>query len=188
MRWGAGRPACKGKAEACMRLDVRDWARRGLLRPGYQGTWSWSNSQTGEHTGSIGFCIEDGFAALSYSLNGQPRTQRIPMLRTSCNYGGSRPWFACPHCRDRVAVLYMRRGAFCCRKCAQVAYYSQSEDECGRAWRKQQKAEAKLDSNWRRPKGMHHATRERLLQTIWDCEETRDMAIAAFMAKVGFVF
>jgi hypothetical protein len=37
MRWGAGRPAHKGKAEACMRLDVREWARRGALVPGYSG-------------------------------------------------------------------------------------------------------------------------------------------------------
>lgn len=37
-RWGAGRPAYKGKAEACMRIDVREWHRRGTLRPGYSGT------------------------------------------------------------------------------------------------------------------------------------------------------
>lgn len=188
MRWGAGRPAHKGKAEACMRLDVREWARRGTLVPGYSGSWSWSNSHSGERTGSIGYRIESGEAVLSYSLNGEPRTQRVPILRTPCHFGSARPWFGCPHCRARVAVIYLRRGGFYCRKCAQVAYYSQSEDECGRAWRKQQKAEAKLGANWRRPKGMHHATRERLLQTIWECEETRDMAIAGFMAKVGFVF
>jgi hypothetical protein len=37
-RYGAGRPGYKGKAEACMRLDVRMWARRGTLTPGYSGT------------------------------------------------------------------------------------------------------------------------------------------------------
>lgn len=185
MRWGAGRPAYKGKAEACMRVDVRDWARRGTLKPGYQGTWSWSNSQTGEHTGSIGFCIEHDCAVLSYALNGEPRTQRIPMLRTSCNYGGSRPWFACPHCRNRVAVLYMRRGAFICRKCAQVGYYSQSEDCIGRAWRRQQKAESKLGEHWQRPKGMHEATRRRILDEIIECERMRDDALAMVLAKFG---
>jgi hypothetical protein len=111
----------------------------------------------------------------------------VPILSTTCNYGGTRPWFACPHCASRVAVIYLRRGGFYCRKCAQVAYHSQSADECGRTWRNQQKAEAKLGVGWARPKGMHHKTRERLLAVIWACEETRNIAIARFMAKVGFV-
>ena len=170
-----------------MRLDVRHLARRRALAPGSSGSWSWTVTGTGEEVGSIGYRMEAGALVLSYSINGDPRTQRVPILRTPCNYGNTRPWFACPHCMARVAVIYMRRGGFYCRKCAQVAYYSQSEDECGRSWRKQQKAEAKLDAHWRRPKGMHHATRERLLQTVWECEETRDLAIAAFMAKVGFI-
>lgn len=123
-RWGAGRPAHKGKAEACMRLDVREWARRGTLVPGYSGSWSWSNSYSGERTGSIGYRIEGGEAVLSYSLNGEPRTQRVPILRTPCHFGSGRPWFACPHCRARVALIYLRRGGFYCRKCAQVAYLS----------------------------------------------------------------
>ena len=186
MRWGAGRPAHKGKAEACMRLDVRLWARRGMLAPGYSGTWSWSNSHTGERTGSIGFRISGAMAILSYALNGSTRSQTVPIVTTPCNFGSSRPWFACPLCHERVAILYLRRGGFYCRTCAKVGYYSQSEDACGRAWRKQQKAEAKLDPNWQRPKGMHHATRERLLETIWECEEVRDRAIAGFLSRLGF--
>lgn len=188
MRWGAGRPAHKGKAEACLRLDVPHLKRRGALRPGASGSWSWTNSSTGEHSGSIGYRTEGQTLVLSYSANGEPRTQRVPILRTSCNYGGVRPWLGCPHCGGRVGVIYFRRGGFYCRKCAQVAYYSQSEDECGRSWRRQQKAEAKLGENWQRPKGMHHATRERLLQTIWECEERRDLALAGLMAKIGLDF
>lgn len=166
-----------------MRLDVRDWVRRGILAPGCSGTWSWSNSYTGERTGSIGYSIEEGAAVLSYSLNGEPRRQRVPILRTPCNYGNTRSWFACPQCATRVAVIYLRRGGFCCRKCARVAYYSQSEDAVGRAWRVQRKAEARLGENWARPKGMHTKTRERLLETIWRCEEVRDRAIGQFMLR-----
>ena len=182
MRWGAGRPAHKGKAEACMRLDVRELARRGLLRTGHSGTWSWSNSLTGESAGSIGYRIEAGAIVLSYAMNGERKTQRVPILRTACNYGNTRPWFACPHCRARVAVIYCRRGGFYCRKCAGVGYYSQSEDACGRSWRVQQKAEAKLGKNWTRPKGMHATTRDKLLAIIWRCEELRDEELARFMA------
>lgn len=185
MRCGAGRPAEKGKAEACMRLDVRVWHKRRLLWPGHSGTWSWSNSHTGEQTGSIGYRIEQGAAVLNYTLSGEPRMQRVPILHTACTYGGTRPWFGCPNCYARVAVLYMRRGGFCCRSCARVNYYSQSEDVCGRAWRKQQKAEAKLGETWTRPKGMHTATREKLIDIIFQCQERRETVIAAFILRMG---
>lgn len=171
-----------------MRIDVRQWARGGMLKPGYAGTWAWTNSQTGERTGSISFRITQASAVLSYSLSGMAHSQAVPIVTTRCNFGSSRPWFACPLCRERVAILYLRRGGFYCRPCAKVGYYSQSEDACGRAWRKQRKAEAKLDPNWQRPKGMHHSTRERLLQTIWECEEVRDREIAGFLSRLGFKF
>jgi hypothetical protein len=93
----------------------------------------------------------------------------------------TRPWFACPHCRARVAVIYMRRGGFYCRRCSQVAYYSQSEDAIGRGWRVQQQAESKLGKGWARPKGMHQATHERLLSIIWECEERREAALSRFV-------
>jgi hypothetical protein len=120
---------------------------------------------------------------LSYTLNGEPKTQRVPIQRTPCNYGGTRPWFACPHCLARVAVIYLRRGGFYCRRCARVAYYSQSEDACDRSWRIQRKAEAKLGENWARPKGMHHKTRERMLDIIWRCEELRDRELELYVAR-----
>ena len=62
-----------------------------------------------------------------------------------------------------------------------IAYSSQSDDAMGRAWRTQAKIEARLGPNWTRPKGMHQATRERLLSLIWDCEARRDLALARFV-------
>ena len=181
MRWGAGRPARKGKAEACLRLDVLHLRRRGALRPGAAGSWSWSNTSTGEEVGSIGYRTEGATLVLSYSMNGEARSQRVQILQTSCNYGGTRPWLGCPHCAGRVGVIYFRRGGFYCRKCAQVAYYSQSEDGIGRSWRVQRKAEAKLGEGWARPKGMHATTREKLLQVMGRCEERRDLEIERFL-------
>jgi hypothetical protein len=78
MRCGAGRRAYSGKAEACMRLDVREWARRGKLSPGYAGSWSWSNSYTGEHTGSTR-CGARG------RLRTHPRTRRGALRRWCCS-------------------------------------------------------------------------------------------------------
>lgn len=182
MRWGAGRPPSKGKAEALMRLDARDLARRGSLVNGCSGTWRWTIKGTGEETGSIGYRVEDGALVLSYSLSGEPKTQHVPILATPCNYGGARTWLACPNCRARVALLYLRRGGFYCRSCARVAYYSQSEDVSGRSWQVQRKAEAKLGEYWARPKGMHETTHQRLLAIIYECEEQRDIELARFMA------
>ena len=79
-----------------------------------------------------------------------------------------------------------------CQRCGsnsptRVAYYSQSEDELDRSWRKQSNAEAKLGEHWARPKGMHHKTRDRLMLTIRKCEEMRDRALAAFIVPHGWL-
>ena len=81
-----------------------------------------------------------------------------------------------------MAVLYLRTNGFACRCCQRVAYASQSGDDLDRGWRRQRKAEAKLGENWQRPKGMHDTTHRRLLSTIWDCEERRDVALAHHLA------
>ena len=52
MRYGAGRPGWKRKAEQSMAFDVRQIAKKGLLRPG-AFSWHWSNNY-GEHVGSVG--------------------------------------------------------------------------------------------------------------------------------------
>jgi hypothetical protein len=42
-------------------------------------------------------------------------------------YGGARRWFVCPNCSGRCAKLYARhdRGAFACRPCWRLVYWSQ---------------------------------------------------------------
>ena len=184
-RWGAGRPGYRGKAEGLIRLDVRQMARSGRLSPGTESTLSWSISSTGQHAGTIGYRVDGDVLVLSYSLSGTPRVQHVPILRTACTYGGSRPWFQCPHCAGRVAVLFCRRGGFYCRRCAQVAYSSQSEDECARAWRSQHKIEARLGPDGSKPKGMHEATYARLLASIDECEGRRELALMHYMLRAG---
>ncbi|MEX2367477.1 MAG: hypothetical protein WD601_12795 [Pseudohongiellaceae bacterium] len=88
------------------------------------------------------------------------------------HYGGERPWFLCPArgCGRRVAILY--GGAiFACRHCHGLVYESQRELEYDRAARKADKIRDKLDwepgilngsEYWKKPKGMHWKTFERL--------------------------
>lgn len=183
-RLGAGRPATHLKAEHCRSVDVRRWQREGILHAGRAGTWQWSDPDTGERRAAIGYRSDGRCVTLDYSIDGDPRKQTLWLIETACNYGGTRQWFTCPIRGERVAVLFLRAGRFACRHCQRIAYASQSDDACGRAWRKQAKAEAKLGPNWGRPKGMHDATRERLLSTITECEARRDAALAGYLSSL----
>ena len=179
MRWGAGRPAHKLKAEQLQRVDVRDWHRRGYLSRARAFTWRWNRG--GEPSGSIGVYVESPTVLLlryTATINDERRDvcERVSLTYRACTFGGSRPWFNCPRCSRRVAVLYMRSGRFACRHCQRVAYSSQSDDTLDRMWRKQAKLEARLDDDWQRPKGMRRHTYERLVDRLEECEERRDAA------------
>ena len=188
MRLGAGRPAHKGKAEACQRIDVRQWAKwakREMLEPGYSGYWYWPNTTNRDSAGCVQWSTEAGAVVLRYSLADTPRTDRVPLVTTACRYGGARPWFLCPRCGRRVAVLYLRNGGFRCRPCARVSYASQCCDAIGRGWRAQAKAEARLGLNLSRPKGMHWTTFDKEVAVIFRCEAQREEALERFLAGFG---
>ncbi|MCC6200013.1 MAG: hypothetical protein IT466_04475 [Moraxellaceae bacterium] len=108
----------------CLRFDVRELARGGALRAGHACTWSWFSN--GERVSRVG--IEAAFDSirLTYLADGQPKNYRIKIEHTICHYGGTRPWFSCPCCDRRAAVLYSR-GAFVCRQCTTLNYASQNE-------------------------------------------------------------
>ncbi|MBK7614317.1 MAG: hypothetical protein IPJ08_07525 [Burkholderiales bacterium] len=125
-----------------------------------------------------------GQVHLDFTSGGAPIAQRVGLARTACHKGGARDWFLCPCCGRRVAVLFFRWKRFACRHCNQVAYRSQSEDVCGRAWLRQSRIEAKLGPDWQRPKHMHHATYERLWQAVVDCEQQRDEWIAGMVSRL----
>ena len=132
-RWNAGRPGWHVKAEHCLRIDARRWAREGMFSAGRAGAWVWRDADSGEETSRIGYCGEGGAVSLNFTLNGEPVRQHITTQRTACNYGGSRVWFSCPRCWRRVAVLFLRGTAgFIWRHCGRIAYGSQSDDAMGR--------------------------------------------------------
>ena len=97
MRYGAGRPSYKVKAEQLQRVEIGLWHRGGYLRAGCSFTWSWHRGD--EPTGNIGVLVHGADSlALQYMVgsDGQRRdgTQTIRLTRTACNYGNARPWFA----------------------------------------------------------------------------------------------
>lgn len=76
---------------------------------------------------------------------GQERLDGVaPLVWTSCNFGGSRPWFVCPGCGRRAAILYEdhQQDRPLCRLCLDLAYPSQNEDRIGSAARRAEKSRA----------------------------------------------
>lgn len=181
MRWGAGRPGYRAKAEQLQRVDIRVWRKRGYLTSGQYFSWAWNRG--GEPTGSIAVRVHDAQSlSLLYSVGAvQDRrdgSQTIALTHTPCPYGSSRPWFVCPGCQRRAGLLFMRWGRFACRRCQQVSYTSQAEDVLARMWRKQTKIEAVLGEHWGRPRGMRNRTHEVLLDALLELEAARDDAFA----------
>jgi hypothetical protein len=144
-RWRYG---AKATTDDYRTLDIRRWARGGVLRPGYRGGWQWTRD--GETVASIQMRAEQDHVILSYrhrSGGGDWKEEEYPVriVRTPCNLGGSRPWFICPAagCGRRVAMLY-GGGILACRHCYQLAYASSREDAGGRAARRADRLRARL--------------------------------------------
>jgi len=172
-RWGAGRPAHKGQIGSLLFLDIQQFVSRGLLISGNFFSWSWNLG--GEPSGSIGVRVNSpNQITLEYTRQNDEETKSvsypISIDRTSCNFGGSRPWLICPHSGRRVGKLYYLRGGWYARKCLRVGYASQSEDVIARIWRRKGKLEARLAEDMEKPKGMHWQTYNKIIDNWNDAE------------------
>lgn len=62
-------------------------------------------------------------------------TWHLQVIRTACNYGGSRPWLVCPNCERRSGKLYVVGCEPFCRLCHDLTYQSaQSRREMDKAF------------------------------------------------------
>ena len=104
---------------------------------------------------------------------------------TPCHYGGHRPWFLCPCCRRRVAILF-GGSIYACRHCHNLAYDSQREMVHTRLQSRAHKLRARLggDCWWHRPKGMHQRTYKKLLAEYQHYEEAADVAFYGRAKKI----
>jgi hypothetical protein len=83
-------------------------------------TWTHGLSENG-----VGVTVLGSECALvSYSdTRGEAITERIGIEWTPCNYGGTRPWWSCPQCDRRCAIVYaVGVRPFMCRLCANLTY------------------------------------------------------------------
>ncbi len=196
-RWGWERT--RETTEGLLWLDVRCLARRGLftVKPGQLATDAVEWSRGGKPSGNITVVYtgnDPDAVILDYRVRTGasepwvPIQERIGLERTPCRYGGSRPWFCCPRCRQRRAVLYSVGGRFRCRGCHDLAYESTREDVGERARRRADKLRRKLGDTehglWRRvppkPPRMRWAMYQRLVEEILEAERE---ALAAWTAE-----
>nr|WP_298718763.1 hypothetical protein [uncultured Steroidobacter sp.] len=94
----------------------------------------------------------------------------IAIERTACNYGGSRPWFLCPGCRTRRAVLYHSVDGFECRHCMRLVHTSVTEDKFDRLRRKRGKLLERLREFDVSPKWKRWTTFESIYQRQLEAE------------------
>ena len=124
--------------------------------------------------GSVGLEVKDGQLMLKYRVGTGSKAIRheypVSLGWTACTYGGQRPWFLCPGCGHRVALLYGGEYFFC-RRCHNLSYWTQRQGAVVRAEHRAEKLRKRLVNGWQRPKGMHEQTFTRLVAEIDSWEE-----------------
>ena len=168
---GSGRrPGYAGKdtTEDSMPLDIRRLARAGALAPGRSCNWQWTVNDRVQS--SIRIEAEVWQVTLVYNHTPRDRPavairQIVALETTPCTLGGVRPWFRCPACARRVAVIYGVARLFACRRCKGLAYASQAEAQDDRALRSADRIRKKLGwipgvahGHGSKPGGMHWLT------------------------------
>jgi hypothetical protein len=129
--------------------------------------------------------IEGMEVAARFEYQGRPVSHALLFSWTSCHYGGQRPWFFCPSCGCRVAVLYLLGQSLACRHCGGLTYASRNENVWFRAIRRAHKIRVRLGGKPNsflplspRPKGMHRATYYRLARR---CSEATEESFESFL-------
>ncbi len=170
-------------------LDIRQLHRDGCLGRVGAGrvtvTWDGGSSidVVKDRTGILlNYTVSDG-------VDREERSERIVIQRTRCHFGGSRPWWFCPRCGRRCAILYGGR-RFLCRHChGGLRYRSQSQSRGERLLRRAERIRGRLggsrsvfDPFPERPKGMHMRTYRRLRH---EAEEAKVRGLASAMDAFG---
>jgi hypothetical protein len=193
MAINSSRAGTKRSTDNMHPLDIRKIARAGLLTPGSPFSWQWSRG--GNVVASISITVyTSASVTLDYRArkHGEWENKRYDVMVdwTPCNYGGKRPWWLCPCCGRRVAVLW-GGGTYACRHCQQINYESTRNTPESQAFARAGKVRKQL--GWcagianppgGRPKGMHQRTYERLLHHYYELANQAFGASSEAMDKV----
>lgn len=164
------------------RIDVGFLRKRGILNGYSSGTLTWSSN--GQQTGLINYTCTLSHLILDFRYrwrgeDWQPVTQHIPLAESPCNYGGTRKWLTCPRCQRRCGALYSGGPLFLCRTCYRLPYASQTKGPIDRMILRKHKLEDRIfdESGYRKRKGMHWRTFERLLEAHDELDSRIDLQI-----------
>ena len=170
--YNSGRTGGSRCTDSFRSLDVRMLQSEKLLQPGTVFNLSWPSRN--QNIATIEVSVDHDCVVLRYQLvwksgEQQSCTNTIEFDWTPCHYGGRRPWWLCPSCDRRVAILYCCQSWYACRHCFGLAYRSQRETAEDLAARRVDKLRKRLgwqagifNSSSGKPKGMHWRTYYRL--------------------------
>jgi hypothetical protein len=156
-------------------LDIRHLARRGHLRQTDDLAWRWpSGSATLLHFSANAVTLNYVFPLRDGSEVGVVR--HVAIARTRCHFGGARPWFICPECGRKAAILLLSRVPACTR-CLSPKPPRGLIAKIDRHFRRQRTIERSIanqfgEVEWTRPKGMHAAKFSRLTDEYFRIEDT----------------
>jgi len=179
-----------------LRLDVRELHKAGLLWEEARGSVTWQRG--GAYKGSIAirFLPCELAVRLEYEFGPQQVLVRetVKLAFTACHFGGDRPWFRCPLCYRRCAILW-GRDRFLCRSCQNVSYPSQNESIGSQAIRRIHEIRAGLQVNSSvpierisRPRYMRHARFRALVFELLRHEAIRSGWITALGAARSYEY
>jgi len=183
-------------------LDIRRLKRWGALDPGAESYTTWTSR--GEPSGDImtrmsvdGRCLTLVYSVQKSGPDWQSVNDPVGLEWTPWHYGGERPWFRCPGCNSRRAVLYSKNARFRCRACHNLAYSSTREDPHERSIRRCGKLRQKLGGSFNqpiwtipdKPAGMawrrYHRLTDQLLMEIMGHSALLDDALLRLESRFG---
>jgi hypothetical protein len=107
-------------------IDVRELSRAGLLRERTvtlkKPALRWPKVET----------LRADRYVVQVNLRHLAMPQFFHLSWSPCNFGNWRPWLLCPHCRKRVARLYLGVGYFCRGCTGNIPYESQTRNSKAR--------------------------------------------------------
>ncbi|MCE1226866.1 MAG: hypothetical protein LWW87_10330 [Geobacteraceae bacterium] len=183
----------KRNLEQQLRIDIRYLKKNRMLEPGsYTLAWSYGDEETSARA-SLVVAEQKMVVACNWKDGETGLPQRMDRLirlsETPCRYGGTRKWFICPQCGNRMAVLVLLPPSIGCRHCRNLSYASQSESISYRALRRRNKIARRLERDeyfgemLTRPKGMHWQTYYRLCGEHDDADMRSMLGMIAYLEK-----
>jgi hypothetical protein len=172
-------------------LDIRQLQRRVDLR---ESAWLCVRWTRGPSENVVGVTVDEGASAtISYADGiGNNHSETLEVNWTRPNFGGERPWWICPRCCRRCAIVYaFGENQFVCRICASLTYDTSQSDGFGRAARKSLERRRRL--GWElgepfplKPKGLHWRTWERLVAECSAAESLTHVALETWIDRLDW--